>query len=133
MVVVLDVKQHPKSGAYEVWTHNATKNTGRQVVEVVQQLKDLGVGEVTINSIDQDGVMKGYDLALVRSVRPLVPTPMTILGGAGKLADIKALFDEFGVIGASAGSLFVFKGTYRAVLINYPSRAQKQTLWPSAT
>jgi cyclase len=133
VVVVLDVKQHPKSGAYEVWTHNATKNTGRQVVEVVQQLKDLGVGEVTINSIDQDGVMKGYDLALVRSVRSLVPTPMTILGGAGKLADIKALFDEFGVIGASAGSLFVFKGTYRAVLINYPSRAQKQTLWPSAT
>ncbi len=133
VVVVLDVKQHPKSGAYEVWTHNATKNTGRHVVEVVQQLKDLGVGEVTINSIDQDGVMKGYDLALVRSVRSLVPTPMTILGGAGKLADIKALFDEFGVIGASAGSLFVFKGTYRAVLINYPSRAQKQTLWPSAT
>ena len=128
VVVVLDVKRNPRSGVCEVWTYNATVNTGRNVVEVATTLKDLGVGEITLNSIDQDGAMKGYDMALVRAVRAVAPMPMTVLGGAGSLAHIKALFDEFGVIGAAAGSLFVFKGTYRAVLINYPSREQKRAL-----
>lgn len=129
VVVVLDVKRNAKTGVHEVWTHNATRNTGRNVVEVATSVRDLGVGEITINSIDNDGAMKGYDLPLVRSVRAVTAMPMTVLGGAGSLNDIKALFDEFGVIGAAAGSLFVFKGTYRAVLINYPRREQKRALW----
>lgn len=132
VVVVLDVKK-AKSGSYEVWTHNATKNTGRTVTDVVDDLRGRGVGEITINSIDNDGMMKGYDLDLVRQVRPRTPTPMTVLGGAGSLNDVKALVQEFGVIGAAAGSMFVFKGTYRAVLINYPARAQKMTLWTLPT
>ena len=131
VVVVLDGKRDARKGRYEVWTHNGQKNTGRTVGEVIESLKDVGVGEITINSIDNDGVMKGYDLALVKQVRGIVPTPMTVLGGAGSLLDIQALFREVGVIGAAAGSLFVFKGSYRAVLINYPNRVQKQTLWPT--
>jgi cyclase len=128
VVVILDVKKNPRSGRYEVWTQNGKRNTGREVVDVAAGLKDLGVGEVTINSIDNDGMMKGYDLALVRAVRQVVTTPMTVLGGAGSLNDIKGLIQEFGVIGAAAGSLFVFKGTYRAVLINYPDRSAKRSL-----
>lgn len=72
--------------------------------------------------------MKGYDLKLARKVRAAVHVPLTLLGGAGSLADIRAVVDEFGIIGAAAGSLFVFKGTYRAVLINYPSRAEREAL-----
>lgn len=128
VVVVIDVRKNRRDGTYEVWTHNGQRNTGRKAAEVAEGLRHLGVGEVTINSIDNDGKMVGYDLELVRLIRDVVNTPMTVLGGAGSLRDIEELFRTFGVIGAAAGSLFVFKGTYRAVLINYPNRAQKEAL-----
>jgi cyclase len=90
------------------------------------------VGEIVVNSIDRDGQMKGYDLDLVRLVRNAVSCPLTVLGGAGSLADLGALVEEFGIIGAAAGSVFVFKGVYRAVLINYPSRKDKDALVAAA-
>lgn len=74
---------------------------------------------MVINSIDQDGMMKGYDMKLAEKVRDIASVPLTILGGAGSSEDILKLIEKFKVIGASAGSLFVFKGVYRAVLINY--------------
>jgi cyclase len=129
VVVVLDVKRNPKNGRAEVWTHNGTRSVQKDPVEFAKQLEELGVGEITVNSIDQDGVMKGYDIELVRSIRDVVAVPMTVLGGAGSLRDIELLIKEFGIIGAAAGSLFVFKGVYRAVLINYPARAAKQALY----
>ena len=72
--------------------------------------------------------MKGYDMELVNEIRAAISLPVAVLGGAGSLADIAALINSFGIIGAAAGSLFVFKGIYRAVLINYPSRAEKDKL-----
>ena len=65
------------------------------------------------------------DLDLAAKVRDAIHLPMSVLGGAGSLADIGQLVRVCGVVGAAAGSLFVFKGSYRAVLINYPSQAQK--------
>ena len=82
----------------------------------------------SINSIDNDGIMKGYDLALVEKIRESISVPLTVLGGAGSLHDIGQLINKYGAIGAAAGSLFVFKGVYRAVLINYPNRAEKDAL-----
>lgn len=126
MVIVLDVK---KSGSkYELWTHNAKKNTHIDPVEFAKKLEQLGVGEIVINSIDNDGVMKGYDMQLVDKIRACITVPMTVLGGAGSLADIGKLIKGHGIIGASAGSLFVFKGVYKAVLINYPNRTEKDAL-----
>ena len=87
-----------------------------------------GAGEIVVNSIDLDGTMKGYDLKLARAIRAAVRVPVTFLGGAGSLADIEALIREVGVVGAAAGSLFVFKGAYRAVLINYPNPDTKEQL-----
>jgi cyclase len=72
--------------------------------------------------------MKGYDMALARQVRAAITVPMTVLGGAGSLKDIAELIAAFGIVGAAAGSLFVFKGKYRAVLINYPSATEKDAL-----
>ena len=132
VVVVLDVRRGTRPDSFEVWTHNGKKNTRQDPVSVARQMQDAGVGEITINSIDNDGVMKGYDLDLVREVRKAVSVPMTVLGGAGSLADIGALYRQTGTIGAAAGSLFVFKGVYRAVLINYPDRASKISLWREA-
>lgn len=127
VVVVLDVKKK-LLGGYEVYTHNGKKKTGKNPVVFAAELEKLGVGEIVINSIDQDGLMKGYDLDLIEKIREVISIPMTVLGGAGTLADIGQLIKKFGIIGASAGSLFVFKGVYKAVLINYPTRAEKDVL-----
>jgi cyclase len=72
--------------------------------------------------------MKGYDLSLIEQVRNVTTVPMSVVGGAGSLKDIGGLIGKFGIIGAVAGSLFVFKGVYKAVLINYPNPAEKEQL-----
>jgi cyclase len=127
VVAVLDVRKR-LLGGYHVYARNGTRDTGKDPVKFAAELEKLGAGEIVLNSIDHDGQMKGYDLKLARQVRAAVGIPLTLLGGAGSLADIRAVVGEFGIIGAAAGSLFVFKGTYRAVLINYPSRAEREAL-----
>lgn len=132
IVVVLDVKKRLLSKGSDVLTHNGKKNTKRSAIEVATQVAELGVGEIVLNSIDNDGQMKGYDLSLARQLRQAVNIPITILGGAGSLTDIGELISACGVIGAAAGSLFVFKGPYRAVLINYPGITQRDEIILSA-
>lgn len=128
VVVVLDVKKRLFGRDYDVFTKNARANTKRSVFDLAAEAEKLGAGELVVNSIDMDGAMKGYDLALAERIRQTVKIPITILGGAGSLDDIEALIRACGVIGASAGSLFVFKGVYKAVLINYPTLAQRDEL-----
>jgi len=128
IVVVMDVKKIGVGNRYELYTHNGTRATGLYPDVFVRQIEDLGAGEVVINAIDRDGMMKGYDLDLVKQVREATTLPLTVLGGAGSLKDIAGLIQSFGIIGAAAGSLFVFKGVYRAVLINYPNREDKDAL-----
>jgi cyclase len=127
VVVVLDVKNGGR-GKYEVLTHNGTRESGRGPIDLAREMAAQGAGEIVVNAIDRDGMMKGYDVDLVREVREAVSLPLTVLGGAGSLKDIAALIQTFGIVGAAAGSLFVFKGVYRAVLINYPSRGEKDAL-----
>lgn len=126
VVVVMDVRRNPAKGSYELWTHGGTKNTGKCPVAFSRQMEKLGAGEIVVNSIDNDGMMKGYDLEISTRIREAIGIPMTILGGAGSMADIGGVIGKFGIIGAAAGSLFVFKGPYKAVLINYPNRAEKE-------
>jgi cyclase len=126
VVATLDVR---RAGAgYEVWTRNGTHNTRRDPVAIARQMEEAGVGEITVNSIDNDGMMQGYDLELARAIRRAVGVPLTVLGGAGSLGDLGNLVRAVGLVGAAAGSLFVFKGVYRAVLINYPSRDKKKEI-----
>jgi cyclase len=127
IVVVLDVKKND-AGQYEIWTHNGMINTKIEVSKFAKLAEEFGAGEIIINNIDQDGMMKGYDLNLVEVVRPSIHLPLTILGGAGSLNDILNLISKYGIIGAAAGSLFIFKGVFRAVLINYPNRQVKDEL-----
>ena len=119
VVVVLDVKKKRLSRKYEVFTHRGQKGTGRDPAELAREMSELGAGEIVINSIDRDGTMKGYDLDLITRVKNVITCPMTALGGAGSVDDIKTIFQHFGLLGIAAGSLFVFKGKYKAVLINY--------------
>mgnify|MGYP000706365344 CR=1 FL=1 len=128
VIVVLDVKKK-LLGGYEVYTHNGKKATGINPFKFVEDVQKLGAGEIVINSIDKDGIMKGYDLDLIAKIREKISLPMTVLGGAGTLEDIEKVIDQHGVIGVAAGSLFVFKGPYKAVLINYPTQLEKNKIF----
>lgn len=131
VVAVIDARK--KSGLFasghEVCTHNAKKTHAVDPVALATSLEEAGAGEIVLNAVDRDGTMKGYDVDLAHRMRSALHVPMTVLGGAGTLADMGSLFQRCGVVGAAAGSLFVFKGQYRAVLINYPTPQQKSALF----
>lgn len=128
VVAVLDVRKSGILKRYELFTHRGQRSTGMRPVEFAKRAQDCGAGEILLNSVDHDGQMKGYDIDLARQVREAISLPMSVLGGAGQLEHIEALFRDIGVVGAAAGSLFVFKGKYRAVLISYPSAAEKDRI-----
>lgn len=131
VVAVLDVrkKRGLLANGYEVCTHNGRTIHRIEPALLAKALQDAGAGEIVLNSIDRDGEMNGYDLVLAQQVRGVLRVPMTMLGGAGSLDDVVTLIRNFGLIGAAAGSLFIFKGVYRAVLINYPTTAQKEEMF----
>jgi imidazole glycerol-phosphate synthase subunit HisF len=126
VVVTLDVRKNKLLGGYTVYTRNGRDKQKVALLEFCQQAAEQGAGEIVINAIDRDGEMAGYDLDLARKVRATVSLPMSVLGGAGSLDHMQELINAVGIVGAAAGSLFVFKGPYRAVLINYarPGRLQ---------
>lgn len=130
VVGVLDVRKRKGlfSNGYEVCTHNGKRSHKLDIFELVNNLQMAGAGEIVINSIDRDGAMAGYDLDFALGIKALLKVPVTFLGGAGCLDDIGELVRQLGVVGAAAGSLFVFKGKYRAVLINYPNPDQKKAI-----
>lgn len=132
IVVVLDVKKTGLLRRYELFTHNGARATGLSPLEFARMAESLGAGEILVNSIDHDGVMKGYDHTLIDQIREAISLPLSVLGGAGSLSDIQDLIRRHGIIGAAAGSLFVFKGKFRAVLIQYPTREEKDALCQQA-
>ncbi len=129
VVVVIDVKKKKFLRGYDIYTHNGTKKSDWKLNDFISKIEEIGIGEIVINSIDNDGVMKGYDLPLIEKIRKQCSMPITVLGGAGSLGDIKKIFNKFKIIGAAAGSLFVFKGKYRAVLISYPNREERKPIY----
>jgi len=127
IVVILDIRKKKKlfgDNYYELYINNGKTKVNIDLIDFVNELNKIGIGELVINSIDNDGEMKGYDFDLIDLVRNNTDFPLTVLGGAGSLNDFKNLFDRYGIMGAAAGSFFVFKGKFRAVLITYPSREE---------
>lgn len=125
IVVVMDVKKDHVSKKYEVFTHNGTKPTGIDPLDFALLSASLGAGELLINSIDNDGMLCGYDTEVMLKIRASTKLPVTLLGGASGIDDCSKLIRRFGEIGAAAGSMFVFKGRFKAVLMQYPSREEK--------
>jgi cyclase len=129
VVVVVDVRKKKSYSGYEIVTHNAKKISSINILDFLKELNEIGIGELVVNSVEDDGRMTGFDFKLFDFVRDHTEMPMTIVGGAGSLDDIKAAIAHYKTIGVSAGSLFVFKGKYRAVLINYPSYDERKDLY----
>jgi imidazole glycerol-phosphate synthase subunit HisF len=120
IVVSIDVKK-TLFGKYRVFTQGGRKASKHDPVEFAVRMQEAGAGELFLNSIDRDGTMQGYDLDLIKRVSEAVSIPVIACGGAGSLDDFAAAVKQGGASAVSAGSLFVFQGRHRAVLITYPS------------
>lgn len=120
VVVSIDVKK-TLLGKYEIYTLSGKKNTKIDPIAFAKQVESVGAGEVFLNSIERDGTMQGYDIDLIRKVSEAINIPVIACGGAGKLEDFTDAVKKGGASAVAAGSMFVFHGKHRAVLINYPS------------
>ena len=130
VVVAIDARR-TLLGGYEVVTHGGRKRTGRDPVQHARDAERQGAGELLINSIDRDGTMKGYDLTLVREVADAVKVPVIALGGAGSVQDLGDAVKVAGASAVAAGSLFVFQGRHRAVLVNTPPEQELRAIFAS--
>ncbi len=129
VVVILDIKKKKLFGGYEIVYANGKKTSNKKLIDFVKELQQIGIGELAINAVDEDGKMQGFDFKLFDSIRKETDMPMTILGGAGSLEHIEEAISRYKTIGVSAGSLFVFKGKYKAVLINYPDYETRKKMY----
>ncbi len=108
-------------GGYRVFAKSGTRETKLRPEEHAEALVEAGAGEIFLNNIDNDGQMQGYDLALIKRVSSRVNVPVVACGGAGTVEHLNQALTEGGASAVAAGSMFVFQGKHRAVLINYPS------------
>ncbi|GAB3693438.1 AglZ/HisF2 family acetamidino modification protein [Spirosoma flavus] len=131
IVVSIDVKKK-FWGKQQVYTHSGSQSTGLDPIRWAQQMQANGAGELIITSIEHDGMMQGYDLGLVRAISSAVDIPVVAAGGAGSLPDLKAAIHKAHASAVAAGSLFVYHGSRKAVLVNYPQRSELLNLFNQA-
>ena len=128
IVVCIDVKKS-KFGKENIRIYSGGKNFKNDPVQAAQEFEKLGAGEIIIQSIDKDGTYEGYDLELVNKISKAVTIPVVALGGAGNLCDFQKGVFEGKCSAVAAGSLFVYHGPRRAVLINYPNKEELNQLF----
>ncbi len=121
VVVSIDVRKRRLLGGYSVYTRGGRHDARLDPVDYARKVERLGAGEILLTSIDRDGTMEGYDLELVSQVSRAVRIPVIACGGAGSVADL-ARAKRAGASAVAAGSMVVYQGRNRAVLINFPSR-----------
>lgn len=119
IVVSVDVKKK-LFGGYEVCYQSGKKKLKKTPSQFAREMEAAGCGEIIIYSIDKDGSYTGYDLALIKSISSIVNIPVIALGGASKISDFTEAVLQGGASAVAAGSLFVYHGPHKAVLINYP-------------
>jgi cyclase len=111
-------------GRYRVVSRGGTVRQPEDLSVVLQRVQDDGVGELILNSVDKDGMMLGYDIELVSRGADVLRIPLVALGGAGSTDDMKDAL-KAGASAVAAGSMFVFHGVHRAVLISYLDHDQR--------
>ena len=119
VVVSIDVKTD-WLGKRSCYIIDGKTKVSTDPVTLAKKAEELGAGEILLNSIDRDGMMKGYDIQLVKDVVGAVSIPVIACGGAKDIYDFKKVLQEGGAHAAAAGSLFVYYGAQKAVLITAP-------------
>lgn len=128
IIVSVDVRKR-LFGGYEVCARAGAKRAGTDPVTFARRMEEYGAGELLIHNIDRDGMMSGYDIHLIKSIVESVSVPVIVCGGAGGLADFRSAVKQGGASAVAAGSLFVFQGPHRAVLITYPEYRELEQLF----
>lgn len=123
IVVCIDVKRNV-FGKNQTCILNASKSTGFHPVEFAKLMETKGAGELIIQSVEKDGTMTGYDIGLVQQISNAVTIPVVALGGAGNLEHMKQAYLQGKANGLAAGSMFVYHGLHKGVLINYPEKKE---------
>ena len=121
IVVCIDVKKK-FLGKEQTWILNGSEATGFTPVFFAKLMEEKGAGELIIQSIKQDGRMNGYDIELISKISKSVSIPVVALGGSGNINDMKNAYKNGFANGLAAGSMFVYHGSRKGVLINYPSK-----------
>lgn len=129
IVAAVDIKRRGLFSRREAMTHGATRKTGLDPEMFARDMERHGAGEILLTSVDRDGTGEGYDLELIKSVADAIDIPLVACGGAGKVSDFAQAVDA-GASAVAAGSLFVYHGPHRAVLISYPDRQELEDLLP---
>ena len=127
IVLSIDVKKNI-FGKYQIFSHAKVNHKNQQVLAFAKDAVLAGAGEILINSVDHDGMMCGYDLHLITMMTNELKVPVVISGGAGSLKDLK-LGANAGASGVGAGSLFIYHGPHKAVLINYPNQKELKEIF----
>jgi cyclase len=127
IVVSMDVRRK-MFGKYEVVIHGGRKGTGRDPVEFASAMEKMGAGEILLTAVDRDGTQEGYDIELIKSVTSTVGIPVVACGGAGKIEDFRLAVKEGGASACAAGSMVVYFGRNRAVLITFPEREKLEAI-----
>ncbi|MBN1521886.1 MAG: imidazole glycerol phosphate synthase subunit HisF [Candidatus Aureabacteria bacterium] len=128
VVLSVDIKKG-MDGQHQIYDAARRKTAKMDVVEYCQKMEAAGAGEILLNSVDRDGTMEGYDIELIKKVSGSVNVPVIACGGAGKPGDFFSAVSVGGAAAVAAGSLFVFQGKYRAVLISYPSSSELEKVF----
>ena len=128
IIVAIDVKKD-LWGTYKVYNHVKQKLEKVPPEEYAQWVSDAGAGELFINNVDRDGTYAGFDVQILQRINEIVSVPVVACGGASSLQDFNEVVSKTNISGVAAGSLFVYQGPHRAVLISYPSAEQLQQLF----
>jgi cyclase len=123
VVISIDVMRRP-FGRYEVMSHGGKRGTGKDPVKLAMEMEKMGAGELLLTSVDRDGTYEGYDIELTHKVTSAVSIPVIACGGAGTLTDFKYAVENGGASACAVGSMVVYYGRNRAVLISFPSRIE---------
>ena len=128
VVVSIDIKKK-FLGKQQVYTESGSRSTGLDPVGWARQMEDNGAGELMVTAIENDGMMQGYDLPLMQAMAAAVTIPVVACGGAGQLSHFRAAIQNARASAVAAGSLFVYHGARRAVLVNYPKNEELVNLF----
>jgi cyclase len=128
VVVSIDIKKN-FFGKKVLFSHASARTLSIDPISFAKQMEDLGAGELILNAVDRDGMMAGYDIDLIEQITRTIEIPVVACGGAGNLEHFKQAVFDGKASAVAAGSMFVFHGPLKGVLINYPSQEKLKTIF----